>query len=495
MAVRTSRHFANMVASCEFVPPIFPDKLFQSSMFFFGRKTRQREQWLAKEFPREWTILLRERMWQYNHLRGDLLRRVEDVVRVMVHERRWTGGSGFAVTDEMRVTISANAALMTLGLEEPYYFDKLDDIIIYPKPFFVTAEQSTSWSTDPVFGGEVNSPRLGEAWHRGPVLLAWSSILHPEKSNHTNVVLHELAHHLDGLDGDVSGVPPMSDSRAERDWYRVTEAHFLELVGRVRRNEATLLDRYGATDRVEFFAVATECFFERPHDLREHHPQLFEILANYFRHDPTSWLPREGPWSEIRGLHKSTPGQGGRKSRRRGRPPRSDQFDDPFTEGVELAREGWLEEAVDAFTRSLARDGDDAEAYAERAHVFVELDLGQQALADAERALQLDPGDPGAVVARGCAYVLLGRYREGASDLAAASDRHETATGRMLYGYALYELGELRGAIDQLSLAITLDPYEAEAYRFRAEILDQLGKGAEAARDRERAERLEPPGE
>src|SRR5690606_32157679 len=120
----------------------------------------------------------------------------------------WTGGSGFVVTDEMKVTIAANAALMTLGLDEPYYFDKLADIILYPKPFYVTPEQSMTWSTDPVFGESVNSPRLGEAWHRGPVALAWSSILHPENSNHTNVVLHELAHHLDGLDGDMSGTPP-----------------------------------------------------------------------------------------------------------------------------------------------------------------------------------------------------------------------------------------------------------------------------------------------
>src|SRR5690606_8235285 len=139
---------------------------------------------------------------------------------------------------------------------------------------------------------------------------------------------------------------------------------------------------------------------------------LFEILANYFRHDPTTWLPREGPWTEIRGLNKAPKGKGGHKSRRRGRPPRSDQFDDPFTEGVELAREGWLEQLVDAFTRSLASDGEDAEADTDRAHVYVELDLGEEALADAEQALVLDPGDSGAVVARGCAYVLLGRYRK-----------------------------------------------------------------------------------
>ncbi len=104
-----------------------------------------------------------------------------------------------------------------------------------------------------------------------------------------NVVLHEFAHYLDGLDGSFDGTPPL-DRPLEKTWYRVTEAEYLRLVGSARRGEATLLNHYGATSRAEFFAIATECFFEQPRAMRERHPELYGVLREFYRQDPAQWL-------------------------------------------------------------------------------------------------------------------------------------------------------------------------------------------------------------
>jgi Mlc titration factor MtfA (ptsG expression regulator)/regulator of sirC expression with transglutaminase-like and TPR domain len=460
-------------------------------MFFFGKRRRDRQQWLAQEFPRHWREILSHRMWQYPHLPSTHRERIENVTTVMFHERQWTGGNGFVVTDEMKVTIAANAALFTLGLDQPYYFDRVPDIIVYPRTFYMTADQASHWSTDPMFGSVVESPRLGEAWHRGPVLLAWKSILHPEWSQHANLVLHEFAHHLDGLDGDMSGAPPMSDSAQLRDWFRVTEEHFLQLVGQAQRDEATLLDHYGASDRVEFFAVSVECFFERPHDLKERHPRLFEVLARYFRHDPTTWIPRERPWKQAQNVGRRPVRKKKRKPDKRAFPPRG-HWDDPFSEGVHLTSEGWYEEANEAFTRAIEADPDDAEAYFERGANSLLLDEWEQSLADAEAGLRLDPEDPAGFVLRGSARVLLGEWNEGLADLKQGIDQHETPFGRWCMGLAYLELDDPRRALQQLDIAINLDPYEANFYLSRAEVYRALGNSEQAVRDEEKARHLAP---
>ena len=81
-------------------------------------------------------------------------------------------------------------------------------------------------------------------------------------------MLHEFAHHLDGLSGAMGGTPMLTTRALRQNWQQITEAEFLSLVGSAQRGEATLLDHYGATNRAEFFAVATECFFERPHAMK-----------------------------------------------------------------------------------------------------------------------------------------------------------------------------------------------------------------------------------
>jgi hypothetical protein len=148
--------------------------------------------------------------------------------------------------------------------------------------------------------GELSQPtsdfdaRTGESWQGGPIILAWDAVLRQGRNRRlrSNVVLHEFAHHMDGLDGSTDGAPPLTDYEFERKWYRVTAAEYQQLARMAHHGEESLLDHYGATNKAEFFAVATECFFTQPHELASEHGELYAVLERLFGQDPRGWLPR-----------------------------------------------------------------------------------------------------------------------------------------------------------------------------------------------------------
>jgi Mlc titration factor MtfA (ptsG expression regulator) len=248
---------------------------------------RRRQRLLSGPFADERRRILRERVRHYQYLDARQRERLEGFVQVLVAEKDWVGGSGFELTDEMKVTIAGYAAVMTLGLDEPYYFDRLKTIIVYPAGYVPHASRFDQYQ---VSGPQ--SPRLGEAWHRGPVVLSWAQIVDPKKMRPgSNLVIHEFAHHVDGLDGDLDGSPPIVDRRQGRTWYRVSEEEFERLRREAQQGEATLLDHYGASNRAEFFAVASECFFERPRAMRDRHAELYRVLADFYCQDTAAWLP------------------------------------------------------------------------------------------------------------------------------------------------------------------------------------------------------------
>jgi MtfA peptidase len=264
-------------------------------MFFPFFRNRRRQRWLAQPVPSSWLTWLQGNVWQYRYLSPEQRAKVERFVCILFHEKRWEGGSGFAVTDEMRVTIAGQAALATLGFEKPYYFERLRTIIVYASTF--TGKGATG--EDLLLGGlspaiQDFSARTGEAWPGGPVILSWDSVLREGRNRQAghNVVLHEFAHHMDGLDGSTDGTPPLTDYEFEREWYRVTDAEYDRLCSLAHRGAATLLSHYGATSLAEFFAVSTECFFTLPHELAEQHDELYAVLCRLFGQDPRQWLPR-----------------------------------------------------------------------------------------------------------------------------------------------------------------------------------------------------------
>lgn len=207
-------------------------------------------------------------------LRGEL----EGHVQVLVAEKHFEGCGGLTLTDEIRVTIAGHAALLLLG-RDPHYFPNLITILVYPSTYVVPVEDR-----DGAIVTEREDERLGESWRRGVVVLAWDAATSGARAlgDGDNVILHEFAHQLDTEDGAADGVPYLDRPSDYAAWARVLEPEYRRLRS---QPETSILDEYGATDPAEFFAVATETFFERPEQLRERHPALYAELSRFYNLD------------------------------------------------------------------------------------------------------------------------------------------------------------------------------------------------------------------
>ena len=176
--------------------------------------------------------------------------------------------------------------LLILNLPDDLY-RKVHSILIYPSTVVIPPRRPGAFEipTRPV--GE-NQPILGEAQLRGPVILVWDAVKrtgrHPESGH--NVVYHEFAHKLDMLDGRADGTPPLAERSEIQRGSQVCSREYLALRERKVRGQEGLLDAYGATNEAEFFAVATEHFFDQPSALRSRHPELYEVLQAFYRQDP-----------------------------------------------------------------------------------------------------------------------------------------------------------------------------------------------------------------
>ncbi|MGE3173820.1 MAG: zinc-dependent peptidase [Planctomycetota bacterium] len=242
--------------------------------------------WLARLFaPRapafrpEWLPFL-DRLPFYKALDEDGRRRLQVRAAALIAGKDWEGCGGLALTDEIRVTIAAQASLLLLHLDV-VEFPGVHTILVYPSTFRPPPRQGQ----DGVVAGHAT---LGEAWQQGPVILAWdaarSGALDPTDGR--NLVLHEFAHKLDMLDGAADGAPPQPGRAALQRWAQVMTAEFERLRRANDRGVPTLLDSYGAVNPAEFFAVATECFFERGAALRQRHPELYDVMRQWYRQDP-----------------------------------------------------------------------------------------------------------------------------------------------------------------------------------------------------------------
>jgi Mlc titration factor MtfA (ptsG expression regulator) len=123
------------------------------------------------------------------------------------------------------------------------------------------------------------------------VVLSWDAVLEEgrERRRSSSLVIHEFAHQLDSLDGDMGGTPPLPRGEASL-WEQVLGEEFQRLVTQTQQGLRTLLDPYGASNRAEFFAVASECFFRRPLELQHEHAELYQLLRGFYRLDPREWL-------------------------------------------------------------------------------------------------------------------------------------------------------------------------------------------------------------
>ena len=215
--------------------------------------------------------------------------KLRELVQVFMAEKHFEGCGGLELTEEMMVTIAAQACVLLLGRDASLY-DDVGSILVYPSVV----------RQPPRKLGMFEQPRVpisdgvaiqGEAMMGGPVILAWDAALAGGREELPgNVVFHELAHKIDMANGAVDGAPPF-ETRAElRRWSVVCSAAFARLRHELEAGWPTVIDPYGATNEAEFFAVATETYFTRPGELRAFYPELYAVLAAFYRIEPPARL-------------------------------------------------------------------------------------------------------------------------------------------------------------------------------------------------------------
>ena len=254
-------------------------------------RTRRRRKLLAQPLPPAWAGWLTANVRLYSRLPAALQRRLENAARIIVAERPWVGCQGLTVTEEMQVTVAGQASLLLLG-EEGYYFDRVPSILLYPAAYVRPHRAGDQHWVDE------DAALLGESWQRGSIVLSWPAVLASGQSDNggQNLVLHEFAHHLDGLDGEMGGMPPLASRKLQRRWEAVFDGEYQQHCEAVAAGNDTLLDPYGTTSEAEFFAVATECFYERAALLRERHRELYDCFRDFYKVDPAAWLePQPAP--------------------------------------------------------------------------------------------------------------------------------------------------------------------------------------------------------
>ncbi|MBM3995822.1 MAG: zinc-dependent peptidase [Planctomycetes bacterium] len=255
-------------------------------MFFSWWRNRRRSNLLAEPFPDAWQAVLDDGVGHYQLLNEADQKKLRDAVVIMLSEKDWEGCRGLELTDEIRVTIAALAAVLIIGLED-FYFDNVQTVLIYPDEYVVQQER-------PIEGGvvlEEESDRLGEAHYRGPVIVSWQEIRENARQpgSGTNLVFHEFAHQLDMLNGEPDGTPDLPTDELAQRWTVIMDKEFRRLQKAEQRGQHTVLDPYGANDTAEFFAVSVECFFDSPRIMQRTYPDLYQLFCDYFRQDPASW--------------------------------------------------------------------------------------------------------------------------------------------------------------------------------------------------------------
>lgn len=239
----------------------------------------------ARPLPDEWVDDLERNLEIYRRLPEDLRQELRGHVQVFLDEKKFEGCGGLEITDEIRVTVAGLACVLLLNRKTRYY-PHLTAILVYPAAYVVeTREQDRGMEA------EATQVRLGESWEGGDLVLSWDDVLRSaaDPKDGRNLVLHEFAHQLDQEDGRSDGVPPLGEDSLYDSWSEILSTEFFNLQRLAAKGRKDLLDAYGATNPAEFFAVATETFFERPLQMRRRHPELYDELSAYYRLDPASW--------------------------------------------------------------------------------------------------------------------------------------------------------------------------------------------------------------
>lgn len=244
-----------------------------AALLFYYSPSQRRKRARRRPFPPEWEGYLQSNLKLYGHLPPPLRNELKGHIQIFLEEKNFEGCGGLVITDEIRVTVAGLACLLLLNRRTRHY-PGLGAILIYPAGYFTE-----------------DGSRLGESWDNGTVVLSWCDVkrsAHDLRDGH-NLVLHEFAHQLDQEDGSSDGIPIMEQKSSYTAWAAVLNEEYRRLVELTEKRKKDVLDDYGATNPAEFFAVATETFFEKPVQLQRKHPELYDQLKSFYHLDPVSW--------------------------------------------------------------------------------------------------------------------------------------------------------------------------------------------------------------
>jgi hypothetical protein len=247
------------------------------------RKRRMRLR--RQPLPQGVEEILSRNVGLYSLLPDEQREQLHGHVNVFLEEKRFLGLGGQEITSEVAVTIAAIACMLLLN-REPTYFPGFSSILVYPDTY-----EADQVDYDGVVETRKRSRRAGESWHRGPIVLSWSSVLQGalNAGDGYNVVLHEFAHKLDEENSGTNGQPILHTAGHYQEWAEVLGREYRSFADRVSRRKNRVIDEYGLTSPAEFFAVATESFFEKATAMQRRLPALYEQLKKFYAVDPASW--------------------------------------------------------------------------------------------------------------------------------------------------------------------------------------------------------------
>jgi len=248
------------------------------------RRQYRRRLALQQPFPVEWVEILKKNLPPYSRFSADLRQALHQDIKIFLSEKLFEGCGGLTITDEIRVTIAAQACMLLLNRDEDCY-PKLFSVLVYRSTYVAGGNGFFTNRSTP------KSVRLGESWGHGVVVLSWDSVKHGafNFSDGHNVAMHEFAHQLDQEDGAADGAPILEQRSAYTSWARVFSKEFNRLQEQKRKRKRSLFNKYGAANPAEFFAVVTESFFEKPKQFQKKHPELFKELQDYYKVNPIEW--------------------------------------------------------------------------------------------------------------------------------------------------------------------------------------------------------------
>ena len=242
--------------------------------------TRERARFDSADWDRAWGALP-----LMTSLPPEPSSRLAELALLFLRYKALEPAQGLALTDRMRLMIAFQASLPVLELGLDWY-DDWYSVIVYPDAFIpqheVMGDDGVVW-IDPTV-------KAGESWDRGPVILSWADVLEDTTLDGHNVILHELAHKLDGRSGSTNGCPPLHKEMSGTAWKKAFTAAYDDLRKRVDRGEAAPIDLYAAESPAEFFAVASEAFFEIPRSLIHAYPEIYTLLRQFYRQHPRQRL-------------------------------------------------------------------------------------------------------------------------------------------------------------------------------------------------------------